>query len=94
VEVEHDPEAWICKRDPNQGCEQSDLRSFFQSKLLDLPPFQKEAIEFAFYKGMSQREISLHTGTPLGTIKTRIDLGLKKLSMSLKALSITTSECV
>jgi RNA polymerase sigma-70 factor (ECF subfamily) len=92
--VEHDPEAWVFKRDPNQNCEQSDIRSFFQSKLPNLPPFQKEAIEFAFYKGMSQREIAIHTEIPLGTIKTRIDLGLKKLSISLKALSITKLESV
>ena len=36
---------------------------------------------------MSQREIAAHTGIPLGTIKTRIELGLKKLSASLEVLA-------
>ncbi len=87
VEVEHDPEAWISGRDPNGDSERADLRHFIQSKLDELPPFQREAIEFAFYKGMSQREIAAHTGIPLGTIKTRIELGLKKLSASLEVLA-------
>ena len=86
VEVEHDPEAWISGRDPNGAGEKADIRAFIQEKLQELPRFQREAIEFAFYKGMSQREIAAHTGIPLGTIKTRIELGLKKLSASLEVL--------
>ena len=86
VEVEHDPEAWISGRDASGGGERADVRSFIQSKLLELPRFQREAIEFAFFKGMSQREIAAHTGIPLGTIKTRIELGLKKLSATLEVL--------
>ena len=86
VEVEHDPEAWISGRDPDGDSERADLRAFIQSKLRELPPFQREAIEYAFYKGMSQREIAAHTGIPLGTIKTRIELGLKKLSASLEVI--------
>jgi len=86
VEVEHDPEAWISGRDPNGDGERADMRAFIQAKLMELPRFQREAIEFAFFKGMSQREIAAHTGIPLGTIKTRIELGLKKLSASLEVL--------
>ena len=51
-----------------------------------LPPPQKHAIELAFFKGMSQREIAAHTNIPLGTIKTRLELGLKKISEALKGL--------
>lgn len=86
VEVEHDPEAWVSGRNPEDG-EKADVRAFINSKLQELPPFQREAIELAFYKGMSQREIAAHTGIPLGTIKTRIELGLKKLSASLDVLA-------
>ena len=32
---------------------------------------------------MTQREIAAHTGIPLGTIKTRLELGLKKMAASL-----------
>ena len=86
VEVEHDPEAWVSGRDPDGDSERADIRAFIRAKLLELPPFQRDAIELAFFKGMSQREIAAHTGIPLGTIKTRIELGLKKLSASLEIL--------
>lgn len=87
VEVEHDPEAWISGRDPNGDTERADVRAFIRARLLDLPPFQRDAIELAFFKGMSQREIAAHTGIPLGTIKTRIELGLKKLSAALEIIA-------
>jgi len=87
VEVEHDPEAWISGRDPDGDTERADVRAFIRDKMLELPAFQREAIEYAFFKGMSQREIAAHTGIPLGTIKTRIELGLKKLSVSLEVLA-------
>ncbi len=86
VEVEHDPKAWISNHDADVDAEQADVRAFIQAKLRELPPFQRDAIELAFFKGMSQREIAAHTGIPLGTIKTRIELGLKKLSASLEIL--------
>ncbi len=87
VEVKHDPEAWISRRDPDGDTERADVRAFIRARMDELPPFQREAIEYAFFKGMSQREIAAHTGIPLGTIKTRIELGLKKLSLSLEALA-------
>jgi RNA polymerase sigma-70 factor (ECF subfamily) len=87
VEVEHDPEAWVSGRDPDGDTERADVRAYIKAKLLELPQFQRDAIELAFFKGMSQREIAAYTGIPLGTIKTRIELGLKKLSASLEILS-------
>jgi len=87
AEVEHDPEAWISGHDPEDGTERADIRAFIRARMAELPAFQREAIEYAFFKGMSQREIAAHTGIPLGTIKTRIELGLKKLSLSLEALA-------
>lgn len=87
VEVKHDPEAWISGRDFDGDTERADVRAFIRARMAELPPFQREAIEYAFFKGMSQREIAAHTGIPLGTIKTRIELGLKKLSLSLEVLA-------
>jgi RNA polymerase sigma-70 factor (ECF subfamily) len=49
----------------------------------DLPRYQAEAIELAFFTGMSHREIAAVTGAPLGTVKTRLELGLQKLTQSL-----------
>lgn len=60
------------------------LRVRIKTALLALPDAQREAVELAFFGGMSQREISAHLDTPLGTIKTRMRLGLKKLRQELE----------
>jgi RNA polymerase sigma-70 factor, ECF subfamily len=64
----------------------SDLRSFLHRRLNVLPHHQREALELAFFAGMSHREIAAVTSAPLGTVKTRLELGLQKLTQSLKPL--------
>jgi RNA polymerase sigma-70 factor (ECF subfamily) len=64
----------------------SDLRHFLHRRLNVLPRHQREAIELAFFAGMSHREIAAVTRAPLGTVKTRLELGLQKLTQSLKPL--------
>lgn len=54
-------------------------RQFIQHALAQLPDEQRHAIELAFFAGLSQRAIAEQTLQPIGTIKTRVRLGLRKL---------------
>jgi RNA polymerase sigma-70 factor (ECF subfamily) len=50
-----------------------------RSALLKLSPAQREAIELAFFSGMSQSEIAKELREPLGTVKARIRRGMMNL---------------
>jgi RNA polymerase sigma-70 factor (ECF subfamily) len=54
--------------------------------LAELPAEQRQAIELAFFDGLTHMEIAGKTGVPLGTIKTRIRLGLMKIRDQLRLL--------
>jgi RNA polymerase sigma-70 factor (ECF subfamily) len=54
--------------------------------LAELPAEQKQAVELAFFEGLTHMEISEKTGVPLGTIKTRIRLGLMKIRDQLRPI--------
>jgi RNA polymerase sigma-70 factor (ECF subfamily) len=82
-ETEQQPDAWTHTR-VEGDIESADLRHLLESILQTLPPAQKDAVELAFYKGMSQREIASYTKIPLGTIKTRLELGVRKIAGRLK----------
>jgi len=63
-----------------------DLRDLLEEQMKTLPPNQEHVIRLAFFENRSQREISVLTNTPLGTVKTRIELGIRKLSHALGGL--------
>ena len=52
--------------------------------LVALSDVQREALELAYFGGLTQQEISERTGTPLGTVKSRMRLGLLAMRRSLE----------
>src|SRR5213080_2054140 len=84
-ETEQQPEAWVHNSTEEEILD-GDRRILIRRVIGVLPPAQQQAIELAFFRGMSQREIAAKTNTPLGTVKTRLELGLKKIYDGLKEL--------
>ena len=60
-------------------------RQRLRRSMQELPEEQRQVLELAFFKGMTQSEIAGDTGIPLGTVKTRTLLAMKKLRKALSA---------
>ena len=56
-----------------------ELRLAVGTAVAGLPQAQQQAIELAYYEGLSHAEIAQRLNQPLGTVKTRIKLGMSKL---------------
>ena len=60
-------------------------RQRVKDELDKLPPEQRQVLEMAFYQGLSQSEIADRSSVPLGTVKTRTLLAMKKLRSALRS---------
>jgi RNA polymerase sigma factor (sigma-70 family) len=70
--------------DPQMAAQLAAEREVVRAGLATLPSEQRVAIELAYFGGMTQQEISAVLDTPLGTVKTRIRLAMKKLRLCLE----------
>jgi len=68
------------------GFDEALLRGEIQKALQILPVAQRDVIELVFWNGLTRREIAERLSLPLGTVHTRLRLGMDKLRETLRQL--------
>lgn len=63
----------------------AEIRGLVTKALGELPAPQRQALELAYYEGLSHTEIAERLQEPVGTVKTRIKLGMTKLRHALSS---------
>jgi RNA polymerase sigma-70 factor (ECF subfamily) len=72
---------------PERETEQTQRRRRVAAALRTLTPEQREVVQLAFFSGFTHTELAARLQQPLGTVKTRIRMGMMKLREQLEPLS-------
>ena len=78
-EPESTPEPESTDASPEEQTAERERRRRVQLVLNELPPEQREVVELAFFGGLTHAELAERLREPLGTIKSRIRMGLMRL---------------
>jgi RNA polymerase sigma-70 factor (ECF subfamily) len=70
--------------DPAQAVQNTFEQARIRAALQQIPTQERIVIELAFWGGMTHREIALYSHSPLGTVKTRLRLGIRRLKLLLQ----------
>ncbi len=70
----------LSEADAGDPLAKRDLRRALNGVIEALPIEQQTVVRYVFFQELSQRQIAARTGVPLGTIKTRLELAISKLS--------------
>jgi RNA polymerase sigma-70 factor (ECF subfamily) len=79
VQKELAPEDLIGRREPLEDVESTEQGKILRDAVLRLNDEQREAIEMAYFRGLTQQEIATRLDQPLGTVKARIRRGMLRL---------------
>ena len=79
LEFEPDPKARV-----EEEVVTTERRAEVRAALSVLPPAQREALLLAYFGGYTQREVAALMGVPLGTVKTRMAAGMRKMKEALQ----------
>jgi RNA polymerase sigma-70 factor (ECF subfamily) len=72
----------------------AEQRRAVSAALATLPRAQRQAVELAYYGGLTHAQIAARQGAPLSTVKTRLALGLRKLADFLNGNGMRRADCV
>ncbi len=67
-----------------EDASRAELARSVSAALSALPAEQRQALELAYFDGMTQSEIAARTGCPLGTVKTRVRTAMQSLRQILR----------
>jgi RNA polymerase sigma-70 factor (ECF subfamily) len=71
---------------PETEAMRTEERTRLQQAIDALPPDQRRVIELAYFGGLSHTQIAEHLGQPLGTVKTRLRMAMKRIRSALSGV--------